>query len=456
MLEAARSFGAAADQMRRFLACGYIPQAKQLRFHGYARLCDRADGPDQIAYGGARGGGKSHTVFAQLCLDDCQRVPGLKALFLRKVGSSAREQIEDLRRLVLHSIQQEYNRSTGEVIFPNGSRVKTGNFNADKDIDKYLGIEYDVIAIEEANTLTGKKRQAVRNSNRTSKKGFRPRMYLTFNPGGIGHADVKRDFVKPYRDGVERYTRFVPATVDDNKFVDADYERKLNENTGWMLEAYRYGNFDIAAGQYFTNWRQDVHVVKPFDIPLNWQIWGGLDYGFTHPTVAYLATRDSDGNIYIISEHSASKMLVPQHAEAIRGMAQRLGIGWDRVQTFVAGDDVFGKRGGDKTVADQYAECGIPLSRANNDRINGATAILSLLGDKERGQMARLRVFDRCAQLIECMPNLQHDPNRPEDVLKVDVDDDGNGGDDAYDAARYTIMAAEKLGGSFNLSYIGR
>ena len=50
----------------------------------------------------------------------------------------------------------------------------------------------------------------------------------------------------------------------------------------------------------------------------------------------------------------------------------------------------------------------------------------------------------RCARLIECLPSLQRDPNRPEDVLKVDTDDDGLGGDDAYDDARYGLMYAAK------------
>ena len=36
-------------------------------------------------------------------------------------------------------------------------------------------------------------------------------------------------------------------------------------------------------------------------------------------------------------------------------------------------------------------------------------------------------------------PTLQHDPHRPEDVLKVDADEDGVGGDDAADALRYLI-----------------
>ena len=33
----------------------------------------------------------------------------------------------------------------------------------------------------------------------------------------------------------------------------------------------------------------------------------------------------------------------------------------------------------------------------------------------------------------------QDDPNRPEDVLKVDADEDGVGGDDAADALRYLV-----------------
>lgn len=52
--------------------------------------------------------------------------------------------------------------------------------------------------------------------------------------------------------------------------------------------------------------------------------------------------------------------------------------------------------------------------------------------------MPKLFTRRRCVGLIECRP-LQHDPNRPEDVLKVDADDNGVGGDDAADElGRYT------------------
>jgi len=51
----------------------------------------------------------------------------------------------------------------------------------------------------------------------------------------------------------------------------------------------------------------------------------------------------------------------------------------------------------------------------------------------------RLFIHERCGRLIETLPALQHDPNRPEDVLKVDADEEGVGGDDAADCLRYLV-----------------
>ena len=48
-------------------------------------------------------------------------------------------------------------------------------------------------------------------------------------------------------------------------------------------------------------------------------------------------------------------------------------------------------------------------------------------------------IHRRCGRLLETLPALQHDPNRPEDVLKVDADEDGVGGDDAADCLRYLV-----------------
>jgi hypothetical protein len=114
-----------------------------------------------------------------------------------------------------------------------------------------------------------------------------------------------------------------------------------------------------------------------------------------------------------------------------------------------AGGDVFAEsRGG--SVADDYAKEGIDLTTANMNRVEGASEFLSRLGQYEAsdgGELAwivrpRLFVFDECTKLIECIPELVHDEKRVEDVKKVDADEEGVGGDDAYDSARYGLVHA--------------
>ena len=447
--------GCPEDQLHHFLSAGYVPQPKQLELHAAARECDDAGGPDQVGFGGARGPGKSHAVFAQVALDDCRRIDGLKALYLRKVGKQAREQFEDLRLAVLGSVPHDYNRAAGVVTLWNDSRIVIGHFNAEKDVDNYLGMQYDVIAIEEATTLSSTKYKTLRDSTRTS-KASQPRIYATTNPGGIGHAWFKKRFVDPWRDNTQLFTRFIPATVDDNVFIDEGYRRRLEENTGWRLRAYRYGDWDIAAGQFFTTFRYDAHVCAPWaTVPRNWHLWGAMDYGFTHPTVFYLLGQDSDGVVHVIDEHRQEKWLPPQHAEAIHALLNRHGFSVGDLATVAAGADVFAQRGDrtGMTIAEQYAAEGIPLARATMDRINGAAEVLKRLGDPENGQPARLQIWSRCGYLLECLPILEHDPNRPEDVLRVDVDEDGLGGDDPYDALRYGLMAAPSSAGSFVMRY---
>lgn len=452
LAQTAKDAGVPREQLENFLSAGYIPQPKQLQFHAACRQADRADGPDQIGYGGARGGAKSHSIFAQIGLDDCQRFPGIKALYLRKVAKNAREQFEDLRRAVLRQVPHEYNRGGGVITFQNGSRILIGHFRTEAEVEQYLGLEYDIIAIEEATTLTSNKYKTLRDSNRTSKPNFRPRIYATTNPGGVGHVFFKERFVTPHRRGeyvagLEKqtgYTRFIPATVDDNVFIDSDYRRKLEENVGWKLKAYRYGDWDIMAGQYFSNWRYDVHVCAPWPIPSHWPVWAALDYGFTHPTAVYFLT-ENDGRIYVIAEHVESKRLPQWHVEAIRAMAGRLGRDLSEIVPFVAGPDVFQQKGDKdaKTIAEQYEEHGITLVAAPNDRVSGWGELLHLLGDVDADPpiAPRLQVFATCARLIETIPALQHDPHRPEDVLKWNIDEDGVGGDDPADGLRYAIMA---------------
>jgi phage terminase large subunit len=455
-VSAAATAGCPPDQITNFLRARIVLQPKQLQFAAAARLCDRPCthgqeepctaecGPTMLGFGGARGGGKSHTVVAQVVADDCQRFPGLKVLMLRKVGKAGKENFDDLRRRMLSAVPHSYRESMGIVDLPNGSRVLTGHFQNEKDIDAYLGIEYDEIVVEEATTLSRGKLEDIGTCNRTSKIGWRPRIYLTFNPGGVGHGHIKKMLVEPARKGLETDTRFIAATARDNAFNNPEYLRKLMRLTGWKRRAWLEGDWDIAAGQYFKNFRRDVHVIPHLIVPPHWRVWLGFDYGFTHFTTCYLIAESGDGELFVVDEHAEQGWLPPRHAQAIFDMLARNGVRPERLETIAAGHDCWSKDRNGATTADAYEALKLVFTRANVDRIAGASEILRRLGDLDNAPPIAPSLFisTNCVRLIECLPSLEHDPHRPEDVLKIDCDDDGQGGDDFYDGARYGIQHA--------------
>lgn len=456
-----RRAGCPKDQMQRFERADVILQERQLVASAAARLCDRPDGPTAIGYGGARGGGKSHWLLAQMGADDCQRLPGLKCLLLRKVGKANLEHFEDLRRRLFGKLGHEFSAFRGILSFHNGSRIIAGHFQNEKDIDAYLGLEYDVIGIEEATTLTARKYQDITTCCRTSKPNWRPRIYSTTNPGGVGHAWYRTRFVAPMLEWRETETRFIAARVTDNRWNNPEYVRVLQGLSGWQKRAWLEGDWDIAAGQYFTTLRREVHVVEDFDDTRAREWFLALDYGFAHYTVALLGCVDGDGNLFVVDEHAERLWLPQRHAAAIKAMLARHRINANNglrssgkletrpleiadLKRIVAGADVFSRQSDGTTIAAQYAQHGLSLRVANTDRINGWAEILQRFGDVDGGIRPTLFIHKRCGRLIETLPTLQHDPNRPEDVLKVDADEEGVGGDDAADALRYLVATKSR------------
>ena len=458
-VDAAVAAGCPPEQTRHLVAAQLWLQDRQLVASAAARLCDLPEGPTAIGYGGARGGGKSHWLLAQMGADDCQRVPGLKCLLLRKVGKANMEHFEDLRRKLFSRLPHEFSAFRGILTFGNGSRIIAGHFQNEKDIDAYLGLEYDVIGIEEATTLTSRKFQDITTCCRSSKvladgQHWRPRIYSTTNPGGVGHAWYRTRFVVPFQERRETETRFVPARVADNRFNNPEYRTVLEGLTGWQKRAWLDGDWDIAAGQYFTAFRRDVHVIEDFDDPRAMEWFAALDYGHVHYTACLLGCRDGDGNTFVVDEHAERLWLPQRHAMAINAMLARhkfrgrkLELG--DLRRFVAGADVFSRQSDGTTIAAQYAKHGIMLRVANTDRVNGWAEVMQGLGEPDAGLATgavkpTLFIHKRCGRLIETLPTLQHDPNRPEDVLKVDADDEGVGGDDCADCLRYLVATKSR------------
>ena len=270
----------------------------------------------------------------------------------------------------------------------------------------------------------------------------------------MGHGWYRAKFIVPFQEKRETETRFIPARVTDNRWNNPEYVRVLENLTGWQKRAWLDGDWDIAAGQYFTTLRREVHVVDDFDDSRAVEWFAALDYGFAHYTVVLLGCRDGDGNIFIVDEHAERLWLPQRHATAIKAMLARHKIGerklgLDDLKRFVAGADVFSRQSDGTTIAAQYSKLGITLRSANTDRVNGWAEIMNRFGESnvglaESGVKPTLFIHKRCGRLLETLPSLQHDPNRPEDVLKVDADEDGIGGDDAADALRYLVATKSR------------
>ena len=490
-----QQLGCPKDQLRNFTAAGLVLQTRQLAASAAARLCDRSGGPTAIGYGGARGGGKTHWLLAQMGADDCQRVSGLNCLLLRKVGKSNLEHFEALRQRLFRQLPHEFNSSRGQLVFANGSRIVLGHYQCEKDIDAYLGLEYDVIGIEEATQLTARKFADISTCCRTAKPDWRPRLYSTTNPGGIGHPWYFEKFIVPFQSGNESTTRFIAARVVDNVFINPDYERNLASSTGWQHAAWYQGDWNFAAGQYFRNFRSAIHVIGRTAAPVGGlpvppaadpnylaelarlhrfceadavEWFAAMDYGYTHRTVVLLACADHAGNIYVLDEHAERHWIPQRNAQAVKAMFARHNLYaneghlreclrarfpepctereqlWEQLQRrllsrFVAGSDIFGSESNGASVASQYRSLGLNLRRASMDRIAGWSAILQRLGDPDAGILPTLFIHQRCARLLECLPYLQHDPDRPGDVLKSNLNEEGAGGDDPADALRYLV-----------------
>lgn len=428
--------------MKSFLKAGYVPQPKQLRVHAAARAADVSGAPSRIGTGGTRGQAKTHGLFAQVALDDLSRREGLKALYLRKILVKAQESFEDLRLKVLKHTPHEFVRGTLKL--PNKSYMILGGFKNESDVDAYLGLEYDVIFIDDAPTLSHGKYRHIQGSLRTGRTDWRTRLYASGNPGGIGHHWFVDEFINDKNDRA----MFVHTTLGDNKFIDPGYEKYLLSLPGFLGRCWRDGDFTAAAGQYFTAFDPDVHIVKPRKIPDNWTLFGALDYGWKHPTVVYFGAIDNDGNLYVFFEHFAAQTEVSVHAKMIKQGLAAFGFSMRDLSGFVAGSDTFAearKDGG--TIARDYREEGIALTMAKTTRILGARELLKRLGNPEMDFEPSIYIFETCERLIWTLPKIVHDPKKREDTLKFDADDAGDFGDDPYDSLRYLLLEVSPDGG---------
>ena len=318
---------------------------------------------------------------------------------------------------VLNGVAQ-YNATERVFTFPNGSRIKLGYCAAENDVYQYQGQEYDVIGLEEATHFTEAQMVFLTTCNRTTRTDFTPRMYYTCNPGGVGHAWVKRLFIDRRYQGSENQEdyAFIPARIYDNYVLmqnDPEYLKALKNLPEDMRRAHLDGDWDVYAGQYFTEFRRDIHVIEPFPIPKHWRRYRAIDYGLDM-LACYWAAFDEIGNAYVYREFCSPDLVV---SVAARGILERT---QEEIQCTYAPSDLWGRtKDTGKAQAELFAASGLPLVKVRNGRVDGWMNVkewLKPVADGTGTKKPRLMIFSTCPELVRCLPLLQHDEHNPNDV----------------------------------------
>ena len=372
-----------------------------------------------IAYGGARGGGKSWAARTKAILL-ALNYGGIQIILLRRTLNELRENHTIPMQKLLHRIAK-YKEQTKEFIFPNGSRIILGYCSAESDVLQYQGQAYDVIFMEEATQFTEFQFTTLTESNRSSglcKDKFTPRMYFTCNPGGIGHNWVKRLFIDRQYTNKERpedYT-FIKSLVYENKFLmenSPDYIRTLENLPEDRRKAMLYGDWDIFDGQYFGEFNREIHTMHPFELPDNWRRYVVFDYGLDM-FACYFVAIDERSNIYFYKEIYESGLII---SDTIKRLKE---ITIEPIYQYIAPPDLWNRRQETgKSIADIYLDNGIYLTKASNDRVQGWLNVkewLKVFNDEQSIEASKLKIFSNCKNLIRTLPQLQHDEKNPNDV----------------------------------------
>jgi len=434
----------------------------------------------EILAGGARGPGK--TDCGQVWLlgekNPCGNLyidhPRYRALVLRKNAEDLADWL-DRATYMYAGVGGVVSGKPATVKFPSGAIFRTGHLKDRKSYEKYLGHEYQRELVEELTQIPQEMYYLqIMGSCRSTVDGLKPQIFNTTNPGGVGHVWVKERFVDvappgtPYtyrmkvKDKELTLTRiFIPATLDDNTVLmekDPQYVavlEVLKEKDPDLYKAWRWGDWDVFAGQYFKTFRKDLHIINPFIPDGNGLIVGGLDWGRTDPFSFHLAEIKKitfNGvtfhRVRTFLEVYGTDKDPKDWAEEIKKKLKFYGIKLKDIAWVQADTQIYNKPNDSQSKsiynlfkdADDDFQC---LRPADKDRIQGWMIMLNWMSIAPDG-LPYYQITSNCENLIREIPVAIHDEHNVEDI-------DDLCSDHALDDQRYMLRKIKwidaKVGG---------
>ena len=392
------------------------------------------------AYGGAKGGGKTHAVRTK-AFGGALMNPGIRIIIFRQTYPSLEENhIIPLKRMATKTGAATYNGTTKMLTFVNGSTIRFGHWQGKDSEDEYNGQEYDWVFLDEATQFS----ERAFNILAGMLRGASPipkRMYLTCNPGGVGHNWVKRLFIdkqyvtnssNPEENENPKDYSFIFATVEDNTHMlehSPTYLQQLAKLPEDIRRAYRYGDWDTLGGGYFKEFKNFSHVRDAFRIPDHWKRFRSFDYGLDMFACIWWAV-DSDGRAWAYREVEEKGLIIQKAAQ----LCMQNSPAHERIDTTFAPWDMWSRtKESGKTMAEQFLVNGIPIVQSPRDRVQGHMAMKSMMAPmplndpyvkslypegEAPATLPGLMMFSDLRKVITDIQEIQADEKNPNDCSK--------------------------------------
>lgn len=440
-------FAAVADRIEAperdvFTELDYTPTERQREFHDAIEF--------DCLLGGAAGGGKTKALVMD-DLRDAIRYPGIRiGAFRRTYGELKESMLAELANVgFAKAIGATWNGTEYELRFGNGSLIMYRYAENIQDATRRQGGQYQKLTFDERN-LTHPDVVAFLESRLRSGRADIPVIGVRSgtNPGGPGHGATKTRYIdateygsKVVTDVRGRTVRFIPARLADNPYVNAEYAADLKALPEKLRRAFLEGDWTVFAGQVFTEFRHERHVLNPVPLPASWPRYAGVDWGYAAPWCVLWAAIDEDGRVWFYRELYATR--VGEADQAQRIVAAEAG---EPIVARYADDAMWATRGDAKPIATVYAENGavlVPAGKGAGSRIAGLQRWHSYLGEApacphhramDWETCPKVHFFTTCANLIRTLPTLPHATvGNVEDV-------DTTAEEHSYDAGRYLLI----------------
>ena len=425
----------------------------------------------EVLYGGAAGGGKSYGLLA-----DPMRYfdnPNFNGIILRRTNDELRELLWKSQELYPKAFQgAKWQEKKSQWTFPSGAKLWLTYLERDQDVLRYQGQAFTYIAFDELTQYASPFAWTyMRSRLRTTDQSLPIYMRGTTNPGGPGHGWVKKMFIDPapankkfiakdldsgndlvYPEGHARageplfHRRFIPASLYDNPYLTEDgaYEANLLSLPEMQRRQLLEGDWGVADGAAFSEFRPNVHVIEPYDIPSEWVRFRSCDYGYSsYSAVHWFAIDPSYGTLINYRELYLSKHTGRDLARAVLEAE-----GSEKMQYGVLDSSCWHNRGQiGPSIAEEMIAMGCrwrPSDRTNGARIAGKNRLHEVLKVDEVTELPGIQFFNTCRQIIADLPVLPSDPRGTDDI------DPRYATDHAYASVRYAVMSRPRAFSPFD------